>query len=386
MKTNIVHWALFCSLISATWACGDCLCNPTPTTASGAKAPLGRLCSGQLIFEENFDKFDLTTWEHEQTLGGGGNWEFQWYTNNRSNSYAKDGVLFIRPTLTSGDFGEEFIYSGTLDIEGGTPYEYCTNRKWWGCSRTGNQNNIVNPVKSARIRTINSFAFKYGKVEVRAKLPTGDWLWPAIWMMPKMSAYSGWPSSGEIDIMESRGNEFLTEPNGRNVGVEQVGSTLHYGPFFDIRSMTGWTRNSAAGQGYNKGFHKYSVEWTPEKFVFSVDDVVLGELAPPAGGFWERENYGRFPGIDNPWEGAERMAPFDQEFYIIMNLAVGGVNGYFGDHLSNNGRPKPWSNGSPVAMKEFWESRREWLPTWKLDQNHSAEASLQVDYVKVWAI
>lgn len=59
--------------------------------------------------------------------GGGGNWEFQWYTNNRSNSFVEDGVLHLNPTLTSGDFGEDFIYTGTLEIEGGTPYEYCTN-------------------------------------------------------------------------------------------------------------------------------------------------------------------------------------------------------------------------------------------------------------------
>lgn len=54
----------------------------------------------------------------------------------------------------------------------------CTNAKDWGCSRTGNAKNILNPIKSARIRTVYSFAYKYGKMEVRAKLPTGDWLWP----------------------------------------------------------------------------------------------------------------------------------------------------------------------------------------------------------------
>lgn len=54
----------------------------------------------------------------------------------------------------------------------------CTNAISWGCSRTGTASNILNPIKSARIRTVYSFAFKYGKIEVRAKLPTGDWLWP----------------------------------------------------------------------------------------------------------------------------------------------------------------------------------------------------------------
>lgn len=195
---------------------------------------------------------------------------------------------------------------------------------------------------------------------------------------------STWPSSGEIDLMESRGNAHLTDPEGTNVGVEQVGHTLHYGPFFDVRGMTGFTKNTEAEKGFNKDFHLYQMEWTPEKFIFSIDGVVTGEVAPPQGGFWEKGGYPGYPGIKNPWSGRGKMAPFDQEFYFIMNLAVGGVNGYFGDHLVNKGAPKPWKNWSGVAMKEFWEGRSGWLPTWRLDE--SDDASLQVDYVKVWAL
>lgn len=61
----------------------------------------------------------------------------------------------------------------------------------------------MNPVQSARIRTAETFAFKYGRVEVSARLPRGDWMWPAIWMLPASSAYGTWPVSGEIDIMVS---------------------------------------------------------------------------------------------------------------------------------------------------------------------------------------
>lgn len=59
---------------------------------------------------------------------------------------------------------------------------------------------------SARLSTINSHSIKYGRVEVVAKLPRGDWLWPAIWMLPVNDVYGAWPASGEIDIMEARGN------------------------------------------------------------------------------------------------------------------------------------------------------------------------------------
>lgn len=81
----------------------------------------------------------------------------------------------------------------------------CTNPSFWGCERTGTPTNVINPIRSARVRTVNSFAFRYGRIEVQARIPSGDWLWPAIWLMPKYNAYGTWPASGEIDLMESRG-------------------------------------------------------------------------------------------------------------------------------------------------------------------------------------
>jgi hypothetical protein len=78
----------------------------------------------------------------------------------------------------SDETGEDFLSSGVLNIDGGSPAEECTNPQFYGCERTGTPENYLNPIKSARLRTVYSFAFKYGKVEVRAKLPAGDWLWP----------------------------------------------------------------------------------------------------------------------------------------------------------------------------------------------------------------
>lgn len=78
------------------------------------------------------------------------------------------------------------------------------------------------------------------------------------------------------------------------------------------------------------------------------------------------------------------MAPFDQEFYLIMNLAVGG-NEHFPDDAVNTGS-KPWTNDSPTATADFWNARNSWLPGWNLDQNLSRDASLIVDYVRVWAL
>lgn len=70
--------------------------------------------SGELIFEDNFDFLDFDKWEHEITMAGGGNWEFQVYWNNRTNSYCHDSTLFLAPKLTADRFGEEFVNWDTL--------------------------------------------------------------------------------------------------------------------------------------------------------------------------------------------------------------------------------------------------------------------------------
>jgi beta-glucanase (GH16 family) len=85
----------------------------------------------------------------------------------------------------------------------------CTTKGIDNCSIRSNKTagTIINPVRSARLSTKGKKTITYGKVEVVAKMPQGDWLWPAIWMMPENSTYGEWPRSGEIDIAESRGND-----------------------------------------------------------------------------------------------------------------------------------------------------------------------------------
>ncbi|XP_050071967.1 beta-1,3-glucan-binding protein-like [Anopheles maculipalpis] len=365
-------------------------CSVSVTTASGTRARAGPYCSGELIFEDNFNTLDFETWEHENTLSGGGNWEFQWYLNHRSNSYCENGIFYIRPTLLADDTGEAFLSSGTLNIHGGQPADQCTSPMFWGCERTGSPTNLINPIKSARVRTVNSFNFKYGTMEVRARMPTGDWLWPAVWLLPKRNAYGSWPASGEIDLLESRGNIDYRGANGVHIGTEQFGSTLHFGP---SPTLNGWEttvayKNTAPGQGWNTGFHNYQLTWTPDFIRFSVDNQVVSQIDAGTG-FWNRGNFGNIaPGTENPWIHGTRMAPFDQEFFIIMNLAVGGTNGYFPDvpPATNANRGKPWSNTSPTAARDFWNGRNSWLPTWRMTDNRGKDSSLQVDYVRVWAL
>ncbi|KAJ8935956.1 hypothetical protein NQ318_015791, partial [Aromia moschata] len=341
------------------------------TTASGTHAPQGKICSGDLIFEDTFDKLNLKK-----------NWEFEWYLNNRTNSFTDNGVLHIKPTLLAEETGNDFLYSGTLEIYGGSPADACTNAAQYGCSRTGSAENILNPIKSARIRTVNSFSFMYGKVEVRAKVPAGDWLWPAIWLLPRWNQYSGWPVSGEIDMMESRGNRDLTNSAGVNIGIQQVSSSLIFGPnlHYTRYKYTHFEHNNVTG--FNADFHNYQMEWTPDLIKFSIDDDIMGTVTPPEGGFWELGELAS-TGLESPWKSGAKMAPFDEEFYIILNLAVGSTMGYFPDDATNGNGAKPWLNTSPKAMTDFWEGREQWLPTWNVDTDDS---HLQVEYVRVWAL
>jgi hypothetical protein len=114
------------------------------------------------------------------------------YHNNRTNSFVKDGVLNIKPTLTGDRIGEANLKNGyRMDMWGGSKVDQCTGNNFYGCERVGGAN-MINPIQSAKITTIESFNFKYGRVEVRAKLPLGDWLWPAIWMLPATNHYGMW--------------------------------------------------------------------------------------------------------------------------------------------------------------------------------------------------
>ncbi|KDR21211.1 beta-1,3-glucan-binding protein-like [Zootermopsis nevadensis] len=371
----------FLVVLACTLAVASSQCAPSATTAIGTKAP-SHICSGDLIFNEEFDTLDLSTWNHEKTASGGGNWEFEIYDNNRSNSFVKDGKLNIKPTLTSDKYGEDFLSSGVLNLQGGAPADACTNPQDWGCERTGSASNLLNPVNSARIRTVESFSFTYGKVEVRAKLPAGDWLWPAIWLLPRYNYYGSWPSSGEIDLSEGRGNRNLIN-NGQNIGTELTSSTLHFGPFWPLNGFehAHFEKNTASGAGFDTNFNLFQLEWTPDYIQFGINNEVIGKVAPSEGGFWELGQFSSQVGtIDNPWKFGNKMAPFDQPFYFILNVAVGGVNDFFPDGAQNPGG-KPWLNTSPQASTDFWNGRNQWLPTWNSDNT-----ALQVDYIKVWAL
>ena len=164
---------------------------------------------------------------------------------------------------------------------------------------------------SGKITTKDKFSVKYGRVDFRAKMPTGTGVWPAMWMLPNDSVYGSWPLSGEIDVFEGRGRT----PN-------MVFGTLHYGSQWpnNINSSDAFnmTKNGNVKTGIDD-WHVYSVVWDAENIKIYCDGKCYFKCT---AGEW-------YSGSDR----GNTYAPFDQRFYLILNLAAGGTfdSGYVPD-------------------------------------------------------
>jgi len=192
---------------------------------------------------------DPTKWGYDLGAGGWGNNELQYYTNRTENAIVEGGVLKIKAIKES--------YAGS---------EYT----------------------SARLLSNNKFAFKYGKIEARAKLPVGIGTWPAIWMLGSDIGTAGWPDCGEIDIMEHKGSE-----------LNKIYGTLHY-PGHSGGSADG---NTITIQNATTEFHIYSIDWTASYIKIYVDNVLFHTVANSSS------------------------IPFNHDFFIILNVAMGGTFG-----------------------------------------------------------
>ena len=247
---------LFLLMITLLTACTS----PTPTPAGPPTATPS--ADWKLIWADEFDlpddsPVDPAKWSFAVGAGGWGNGEFQYYTDNRlENAHIENGMLVI--TARKEDFmGQDYT--------------------------------------SARLLTNRKGDWLYGRFEIRAKLPSGQGIWPAIWMMPTDVTYGGWPKSGEIDIMELIGKE-----------PSRVYGTLHFGAPHDSK---GGFYDLTAGQVFADDFHVFALEWEPTEIRWYVD----GYHYQTQTRWFTSSTKGKFP------------APFDQRFYLIMNVAVGGA-------------------------------------------------------------
>jgi len=211
-----------------------------------------------LIWSDEFDgsSVDLTNWTFETGSGGWGNQELQYYTNGE-NATVEGGKLIIT-------------------------------------AKKVNDNKADGSYTSTRMVTLGKQEFTYGRIEIRAKLPSGTGIWPALWMLGSNLNTIGWPACGEIDIMEYVGYD----PN-------IVHSTVHtpagYGGNGDGSAMTLETAEEE--------FHIYGLLWTESSLTFYVDtpDNVVHVYAPAVK-------------TSSNW-------PFDKPCFFILNIAVGGAWG-----------------------------------------------------------
>ncbi|KAL2015354.1 hypothetical protein VTK56DRAFT_5772 [Thermocarpiscus australiensis] len=177
-------------------------------------------------------------------------------------------------------------------------------------------------------------------------------------MMPETSASRVWPKSGEIDIMESRGNG--REGFGRNA----VGGALHSGPSTELDQFQKTIGFSPLARGdYSDDFHTFGLLWSPNCILVYVDFVLRQSIYVPfgksAGDMYSRGGFGAMndkgngpPG--NPWTLSPNLnAPFDKVFYLILNVAVGGTSGYFPDGVDG----KPRADKVNGSAKAFWQAR-----------------------------
>ncbi|XEC95405.1 glycoside hydrolase family 16 protein [Paenibacillus tarimensis] len=249
-------------------------CSGTPDRGDGhseAEGPEG----WKLIWSDEFDQdqLDRTKWTFDigngftdgngNYVSGWGNNELEYYTGREDNARVKDGKLII--TAVRERF-EGFDYT------------------------------------SARLKTKGLFSTTYGRFEFRAKLPAGKGLWPALWLLPEDDKYGGWAASGEIDVMEAKGSI-----------PGMVSGAIHFGG--------SWPNNTYKDGRYTfpegttiEDDHVYALEWEPGAIHWYVD----GELVQTQTEWYSRGNQ------EDGGESPPFPAPFDQPFYMLMNLAVGG--------------------------------------------------------------
>lgn len=234
--------------------------SPSPAVAPAAKP------EWTLTWSDEFDGSaggapDAAKWVYDLGGKGWGNQELETYTGRRENSRL-DGagnlvIEAIREPFTGAD-GQARDYT------------------------------------SARLKTQGLFTQAYGRFEARMKLPAGQGMWPAFWLLGDDVASAGWPACGEIDVMENIGKEPAI-----------VHGTIH-GPGYSGAAGPGGSYSLPGGEGFADAFHVYAVEWEPAAIRWYVDDTLYETRTPadlPKGAHWA----------------------FDHPFFIILNLAVGGV-------------------------------------------------------------
>jgi beta-glucanase (GH16 family) len=245
-----------------------------------------------LIWSDEFNRPqdsapDQAKWTYDLGAGGWGNHELEEYTDKKENVFLDGhGHLAIRAVRRESD-----------------------------------------KITSARLKTQGHFEVQYGKIEARIKIPYGQGIWPAFWMLGGNQSSAAWPNCGEIDIMENIGKE-----------PSIVHGTVH-GPGYSGGKGIGAQRSLDGRARFSDRFHIFAAEWSPESIIFSVDRIPYNKVTHeslPHGAQWV----------------------FDHPFFLLVNLAVGG----------------DWP-GNPGPETQFPQTMLvDWVRVWKSASDHAGPA------------
>ena len=254
------------------------------------------------------------------------------------------------PSISSYVFGNKLVWSDEFDVDGSISTDKWNvetvppnNGSWWNGELqyyTNRPENIkvengllkITAIKedynnkkytSARINTQDKYEFLYGRIEMKAKLPNWEGMWPAFWMLGANFDTVGWPFCGELDILEH--GDYVKSSTINYPGL--ISSAVHYGPsdhdsqyasipntFYFDTGQENFVRAETTIEKPFEDFHTYSLNWSPEKLKFFVDEEI----------------YFEFP-------LAAQSSPFDKPFFMLINLAVGGhwTDGYIAPNFTN---------------------------------------------------
>ena len=280
------------TLCAALLILNGCAASGGPLTATTplALAPLEG-AGWELVWADEFagESLDRSKWTPEVSCWGGGNAERQCYTDRPENIAVEEGLLLLKARA------EPFTGPARPPEIADMPNPQ-----------------MRQPYTSGKVRTIGLHAWRYGRIEVRAKVPPGQGTWPAVWMMPQDNVYGAWPRSGEIDILEAAnmGASCTKCEGGR--GENRTISALHFGDFAPANRLVD-NRTALTDLALpSDDFHVYSVEWGEGLIRFLVDDRLHLTVTADE---WDSAS---------PLAKGNPAAPFDQPFYVMANLAVGG--------------------------------------------------------------
>ncbi|XP_055903002.1 beta-1,3-glucan-binding protein-like [Eupeodes corollae] len=350
-----------------------------PNDCEKSVTTVGRnaVCKGQLIFEDNFESLNWTMWKREVRIPiDTDDSMFVSFQDRSENCYVSDGKLHIVPNLLTEvpGFNETRIRTGKMDLGAKCTAIIDMSRE---CIRNARFFQVLPPVVSARINTKDFFTFRFGRVEVRAKMPKGDWLFPLILLEPAESYYGFTDySSGQMRVAFIRSNELLESKTGDDLSGKRIMGGIVLSTGDELRDS--WLKSSLRRSHMGDEYHNFTLIWNEEDISLHLDGKEYGFIR---GGFSKLTQTHSLPHA-SLWSNRHLMAPFDREFFLTLGLGAGGHSDFPGGCLNGPTKlNKAWRNHHPKAELRFWNDRENWLKTWNGDQS-----GLHVDYVKVYAL